>query len=106
MIAEVNGDPMGFCQYYDCWHSKGHEDWGMDIPEKGKVFSFDYLVGKPEYLRRGNGRKMIVRMLDRIQAQGADSVIALPDKGNTASNRALETCGFNWDGERYVLRLK
>jgi RimJ/RimL family protein N-acetyltransferase len=105
IIAEINGRPIGFCQYYDCWHSKEYEDWGIDIPSEGRIFSIDYLVGEPECLRRGFGKAMIALMLERLRGIGADRVLVLPDAKNTASNRALEANGFSWDGERYILQL-
>lgn len=106
MIAETNGNPFGFCQYYDCYHSREYEDWGMDIPEQGEVFSIDYLIGDTDYLRRGYGKAIIVLMLDKLRTLGAKTVIVSPDKENVASSRALEANGFCWDGVRYVLRLK
>ena len=106
MIAEFNGEPVGFCQYYDCYHSLEYEDWGMDIPTPGEVFSIDYLVGEPEYLRRGFGKTMIALMLDRLRELGAKTIVVEPDRGNTASNRLLEACGFIHDGARYVKRLE
>lgn len=106
MIAEIDGNSIGFCQHYDCYYSRAYEDWGMDIPATGEVFSIDYLIGEPEYLRRGYGKTMIAQMLDRLRTLGAKTVIVLPDKENIASNRALIASGFGWDGERYILRLE
>ena len=106
MIAEIDGRPIGFCQYYDCYHSRQYEDWGMEITMPDEVFSIDYLIGEPENLRRGYAKTMIGLMLDKLRALGAKTVIVLPDNKNTASNRALESSGFTWDGKRYVLRLE
>jgi len=36
MIAEINGVPIWFCQYYDCWHSREYEIWDMDIKRRAK----------------------------------------------------------------------
>ena len=106
MIAEVNGVAVGFCQYYDCYNSKGHEDWGVEISSKGEVSSIDYLIGEPEYLRLGYGKEMIAVMVDKLCAQGVKQILVLPSEKNIASNRALEANGFAWDGVRYSLRLQ
>lgn len=105
MIVEVDGKPIGFCQYYDCYRSREYENWGIDILSGGEVFSIDYLIGEPEYLRRGYAKTMVTQMLGELRTLGAKVVVVLPDKENTASNRTLKSCGFDWDGERYVLNL-
>lgn len=103
MIAEVDGNPIGFCQYYDCYHSREPEDWGIEIPRPGEIYSIDYLIGEKEYLCRGFGKIMISQMLGKLWELGAEKVIVLPDKENSASNCTLEAVGFHWDGERYVI---
>jgi len=105
MIAEVDGVAVGFCQYYDCDQSEEYEDWGMDITSEGEVFSIDYLIGEPEYLHRGYGEKIISIVAEKLRLKGAKEIIVLSDTENTVSNRALESSGFAWDGERYFLRL-
>ncbi len=106
LIAEADGKPIGFCQYYDCYHSKEYEDWGMEIPLPGKVYSVDYLIGEREYLRRGYAKAMLAQMMQRLCALGANAVIVLPDAKNTASNKTLEASGFVWDGKRYCYCLR
>lgn len=106
LIAELNGRPIGFCQYYDCYFSRDYEDWGMDITQPGGVFSIDYLIGEADCLRRGYAKTMVAEMLDSLRKLGAKTVIVLPDGKNAASNRLLEASGFEWDGSRYVLQLE
>ena len=98
LIAEFEGVPEGFCQYYDCYAARELEDWGMEIPAPGEVFSMDYLIGGAAYLRRGFGRAMVAQMLDRLRALGAKRVIVRPEEANAASRQLLEGCGFAWDG--------
>jgi predicted N-acetyltransferase YhbS len=98
LIAEFEGQPVGFCQYYDCYDSRETEDWGIEIPAPGEVFSVDYLIGEAAYLRRGFGRVMVTQMLERLRALGAKRVIVQPEKANTASRLVLESCGFTGDG--------
>ncbi|MDR2903523.1 MAG: GNAT family N-acetyltransferase [Clostridiales bacterium] len=105
-IAEYNARPIGFCQYYDCFDAKKYDiDWHIDIPEPGKVFSIDYLIGDPADLRRGHAKKIVLQLLEKIKTHGAETVIVLPDNENAASNSLLAACGFTWDGERHAKRL-
>lgn len=108
-IAEYEGVPIGFCQYYDCHFAQAHEVWNEQwrISErKGEIFSLDYLIGEPKYLRRGFGKEMILRMLDKLQRCGAKVIIVHPEKENAASCRVLESCGFQYHGEDYVMDLE
>lgn len=107
-IAEVDGIPIGFCQYYDTYFAQEHEVWNDEpgIGEKqSEIFSSDYLVGEPEYLRRGYGKEMISQMLETLRKAGAKTVIVEPEHDNIASNRALEANGFAWNGHDYHLEL-
>lgn len=106
LIAEVDAVSIGFCQYYDCYYTRHLEDWGQELPVPGEVFSIDYLIGEPEYLRQGYAKKMIQQMLGMIQKVGAKQVIVDPDENNTASNRLLESCGFAHNGNCYILDIE
>lgn len=107
-IAEHEGVPIGFCQYYDTFYATEHEVWN-DEPEVGKqqgeIFSIDYLIGEPDYLRRGFGKEMIMQMLAMLQKLGAKTVVVEPEQDNTASNRTLLASGFIWNGTDYHLAL-
>ena len=108
-IAEFEDVPIGFCQYYDCFYAQQHEVWNDQWhvgDGQGKIFSIDYLIGEPDYLRRGFGKEMIAQMLVMLRNAGAKTVIVEPEKDNTASNRALEANGFIWNGVDYHLELK
>ncbi len=108
-IAEYESVPIGFCQYYDCYYAQEHEVWNEQWrtgERTGELFSLDYLVGEPEYLRRGFGKAMIQEMLDRLRRINAKTIIVQPEQENTSSCRVLETCGFQYDGEVYVMDLK
>jgi ribosomal protein S18 acetylase RimI-like enzyme len=106
LIAEIDGVPIGFCQYYDCYYSREYEDWGMELPAMDEIYSIDYMIGEAEYLRKGHAGSMVVLLLDKLRELGAKTVIVLPDTKNTASKKTLESSGFCWDGERYILRLE
>ena len=107
-IAEYEGKPIGFCQYYDTFFAQEHEVWNdePDVGEKqGEIFSIDYLIGEPEYLKQGFGTEMIAQLLDMLRKSGAKTVIVEPEKENGASNRALEKSGFVWNGPAYHFEL-
>lgn len=100
-IAEWEGQPIGFCQYYDCFYSKDLEDWGIEISTPGAIYSIDYLIGEPSFLRRGCGTAMIRELLEKLRVLGAKRVIVQPDENNIASNRSLQACGFSDRGNYY-----
>lgn len=106
MMAEIDSQPIGFCQYYDCYYSQQYEDWGIDIPVPGKMFSIDYLIGEPEYLRLGFGKETIRLLLGILRNLGVQIVIVQPDEGNEASKRLLLANGFTWNGKYYCLELQ
>lgn len=104
LIAEMEGVPIGFCQYYDMFCGQDHEDW-LNIPAPGVIFSIDYLIGEPAYLHKGLGQKMIALMLGMLRDKGAQTVVVRPDADNVKSNRALEANSFVWNGTDYILKL-
>jgi len=106
LIAEIDGHPIGFCQYYDCFDTKELEDWGVPIHAPKEVYSIDYLIGEPEYLRCGFGKEMIRQMLEMIRGKGAKKVIVQPDKKNEGSNKSLLANGFVWDDNFYVFEME
>lgn len=103
-IAEFEGMPVGFCQYYDMFHGQGYEEW-IKTAKPGSQFSIDYLIGEPEYLHRGLGQIMIGMLLGRLRNLGVKTVVVNPDEGNVKSSRALEANKFVWNGTDYVLEL-
>ena len=108
-IAEHEGVPFGFSQYYDTYFAQEHEVWNYEPSvgkKQGEIFSIDYLIGEPEYLRRGFGQEMIGQMLTMLRKNGAKTVIVEPERENVASNRSLEACGFIWNGHDYHLELR
>ncbi len=91
-IAEEDGAPIGFCQYYK--GSDSDEGWLALVKPEG-VYSIDYLVGEVSALRRGCGGE-IVRCLEREILRRGDAlrIAVQPEKANTASRALLRSCGF------------
>lgn len=94
-IVMYNDIPIGFCQYYDCYNAQ--EDW-YSVPDPGITFSIDYLIGEPDYLRRGFGTQIVNALISEIsRTTTATTVIAQPEKENTRSCRTLMSAGFVFD---------
>ena len=107
-IAEFEGNPIGFCQYYDCFAAQKYEAWNetwrVDI-RPGVTFSIDYLIGEPEYLRKGYGREMVRLLTEKVRKRGGTRILVQPDKGNTPSGRALEANDYRMIDGEYVKDL-
>ncbi len=102
-IALWHGEPIGLCQYYKCEDSD--EDFG-ELPLPGS-YGIDYLIGEETRLRKGLGKRMIAVLVEKVfSLPNARRVTASIDKRNTASEKALLSCGFTLfdaDHSRYVI---
>lgn len=99
-IAERDGEPVGFCQYYA--YTLGGEAWHGSIDTDG-AYSIDYLIGEAAYLGKGLGRQIVLGLMDEIRRQdGANRIIVQPDPENFASCGLLRACGFVLDAENEV----
>jgi len=97
-IVYENDNPIGFCQYYDCFDAQ--EEW-YNITERGNTYSVDYLIGDPEYLQRGYGKSIVKLLTDKIKAiPGARMMVVQPEKENIASVKALLSNGYIYDKEK------
>ena len=99
-IAELDGAPIGFCQYYE--YRKGGEDWHGDIDSEG-AYSIDYLIGDPTCIGKGMGTEMIAALIGEIR-RNADAriIIVKPDADNKASCGALLSSGFAFDSHNQL----
>ncbi|SDM80283.1 GNAT family N-acetyltransferase [Acetanaerobacterium elongatum] len=95
LIAECNGIPIGFCQYYACINAK--EDWYGDIPLKG-TYSIDYLIGEETYLHKGLGKEIILLLTKKIFGlNDAKRIIVQPEEDNANSCKTLLAGGYHYD---------
>lgn len=104
-IAEVEGKPIGFCQYYEYRHSG--EDWHGNTDTNG-TYSIDYLIGDPKYLGKGLGKGIIQILIEKIKLQNnAKRIIVQPEQENKASCNTLLSCGFTFDtnNEIFIMEL-
>lgn len=97
LIAESGGQPLGFVQIIDPAEEDSHY-WG-DCP--AGLRAIDIWIGEAADLRRGFGRQMMRRALDRCFADaGVTAVLVDPMADNIAAHRFYEAMGFRQVGPR------
>jgi RimJ/RimL family protein N-acetyltransferase len=97
-LAFSGEQPIGFCQYYDCFDAK--EDW-YEVGEKGAVYSIDYLIGEADFLGKGYGKAIVMELERIIRAEPvAKCIIVQPEPENAASCGTLLSCGYQFDETR------
>lgn len=104
-IVELEGRPIGFCQYYEYCHSK--EEWHGNTEING-TYSIDYLIGETEYLKKGYGSAIIKALIEKIKLHNnAKRIIVQPEQENKASCNTLLSCGFFYDAknEIYIMEV-
>lgn len=103
-IVNKGNEPIGFCQYYDCFDAK--ELW-YSVESKGEVFSIDYLIGEENYLRKGFGKQIIKLLIDEISKENEKfEIIVQPEMENTSSNKVLLANGFIYDENKQYYTIK
>ncbi len=104
-IVESEGKPIGFCQYYEYYHSG--EEWHGDTDIDG-TYSIDYLIGDTNYIGKGYGKGIVQLLIQEIKLQyNAKRIIVQPEQENKASCNTLLSCGFFFDtsNEIYVMEI-
>jgi len=101
-VVHLGGRPIGYAQRYLC---EEDPDWraaiGSALGDPGGI-GIDYLIGEPDLLHRGVGRRMIASFVDECWRRhpSQDRVVVAVQQGNVASWKALEAAGFRraWAG--------
>jgi len=94
-IAECDGVPFGFGQFYE--YRLSGETWHGNLPVEG-AYSIDYLIGETDYLKKGLGRQIVLLLIARIREQaGATRIFVQPEPENVASCHTLLSAGFHFD---------
>lgn len=94
-IVELEGKPIGFCQYYEYINSG--EDWHGDTDISG-TYSIDYLIGDTKFIGKGLGKRIVQLLIEQIKLQNkAKRIIVQPEQENIASCNTLLSCGFSFD---------
>jgi len=110
LIAERNGEPIGFLQIIDPLLEETHY-WGDVEPNMRAI---DIWIGEEENLNKGYGTTMMNLAIERCFAQPEVTRILIdPLKSNTRAHRFYERLGFVFLEERkfedsvcYVYELK
>ncbi len=103
-IARLAAQPVGFCQYYDCWDAREMEDW-YEVDAPGQLYSIDYLIGEPAFLGRGLGKQLVALLTGTVRSiTGAKQIIVQPDEANLASCGVLLANGYRYDEARGYYR--
>jgi aminoglycoside 6'-N-acetyltransferase len=102
-IVHFNGRPIGYAQRYLI---DEHPDWKETIRgalgQSGGI-GIDYLIGEPELVGRGVGRRLISQFVGASwnRYPSANRIVVALQQENIASWRALEASGFRrvWQGD-------
>lgn len=96
--------PIGFCQYYDCFDAK--EDW-YSVERAGELFSIDYLIGEEKFLGKGYGKQIVGLLIEKIYGTWPEAqIVVQPENENTASCKTLLSNGFVYEEEKKYFSLK
>lgn len=91
LIAEYNGNPIGFLQIVDPALEESHY-WG-ECPEG--LRAVDIWIGEREYTGRGIGTQMMIAAINRCFAEPeVGAIIIDPLVSNTRARRFYERLGF------------
>ena len=101
LIAELNGEPIGFIQIIDPYLEESHY-WGS--VEKNKK-AIDIWIGEESNLNKGYGTLMMKLAIERcFQNQDIDGILIDPLKSNVKAHRFYERLGFEFIEERQFER--
>lgn len=97
LIAEADGQPIGFVQIIDPEHEET-QYWGcVDAGHR----AIDIWIGDPEARNRGYGTQMMERAIERCFADPSVHTILLdPLADNTRAHRFYERLGFEFVAKR------
>lgn len=103
-IVELEGKPIGFCQYYEYCHSG--ENWHGDTDIIG-AYSIDYLIGCAEYIGKGHGKGIVRLLIHEIELEeNAKRIIVQPEQENRASCNTLLSSGFVFDTSNQIYHME
>lgn len=105
LIAESpDGEPIGFCQYYNV--AAADEECFRSFPREG-TYSIDYLIGESRFLGRGIGKEIVRVLSERVLSlPDARLIVVQPDEENTPSRKTLESLGYRFDSRTACYRME
>ncbi len=98
-IAEKDGEPIGFCQYYN-WNNTVENEEEYEL---AGTYGIDYLIGSKELLGKGIGKEIVKIICDKVVESEVNvtQLVADPtievERRNIASIKILEANGFLYD---------
>lgn len=97
LIAELNGEPIGFIQIIDPLLEETHY-WGEIEPNKRAI---DIWIGEERNLNKGYGTEMMHLAIEKcFENELVDGILIDPLKSNTKAQRFYERLGFEFVEER------
>ena len=97
LIAEIDGEPIGFIQIIDPQLEESHY-WGAVEPNKRAI---DIWIGEEHNLNKGYGTKMMKLAIDKcFKNELVNGILIDPLKSNTQTHRFYERLGFEFVEER------
>lgn len=97
LIAESNGEPVGFIQIIDPAREESHY-WG-DVPEN--LRAIDIWIGEKENLGKGYGRQMMTKAIGRcFKNKKVTAIIIDPLESNVGAHTFYEKLGFRFVEKR------
>ncbi len=97
LIAELNGEPIGFIQIIDPFLEETSY-WGEVKPNKKAI---DIWIGEEQNLNKGYGTKMMELAIERsFKDKSIDGILIDPLKSNNKAQRFYEKLGFEFIEER------
>ncbi|MBL8029509.1 MAG: GNAT family N-acetyltransferase [Fibrobacteres bacterium] len=102
-IVYSDNKPIGFCQFYLCADAD-EEEFRM-FPKEG-TYSIDYLIGEEDYLGKGFGKEMILKLCSIVfNKDDSKMIVVKPDNDNFLSRTVLTSAGFSFDKAHNVYLL-
>jgi aminoglycoside 6'-N-acetyltransferase len=90
LVISLDADPFAYAQYCAA------HDWPQThlahLPMGTQCV--DALVGRPEMIGKGHGRRFLKLLAERIISEGAPIVVIDPDPDNVRARRAYAAAGF------------
>ncbi|MEN1784749.1 MAG: GNAT family N-acetyltransferase [Bacteroidota bacterium] len=97
LIAELNGEPLGFIQIIDPYLEETHY-WGPIAPHKRAI---DIWIGEEHHLNKGYGTRMMELAIAKcFSDKSVDSILIDPLKTNTKAQTFYKRLGFQFVEER------
>lgn len=97
LIAELDGEPIGFIQIIDPYLEETHY-WGNVDKNKRAI---DIWIGEEKNLNRGYGTQMMQLAIEQcFKNPDVDGILIDPLKSNTRAHRFYEKLGFKFKEER------